>query len=95
MSASDKTPGQDVGQPVIDEHGREQQELDRELEGTFPASDPPAITRPRGHNLKSATDARARALADKAGGADWSRRASATSSPPAPRPPGRPRSTKR
>lgn len=46
-----------------DKAAREQARLDAELEGTFPASDPPAITRPRTHSLKSDCDARARAEA--------------------------------
>jgi hypothetical protein len=81
MSASDKTSSQDIGQ-----HQREQQELDRELEGTFPASDPPAITRPRGHSQKSATDARARADTSNSSNADDSLRTPAEPSPFAPRP---------
>lgn len=94
MSASDKPPGQDAGQQVIDEHRREQQELDRELEGTFPASDPPAITRPRGHKEKSATDARARADTSQTRDGDESSPAPSTSAPPASRR-GRPRPSKR
>jgi hypothetical protein len=38
--------------------------LDQELEATFPASDPPASTHPKGHRVKSTTDVRARAQAD-------------------------------
>lgn len=104
MTPSDKTSGPSgdqqgtdqhaIDQPVTDQHRREQQELDRELEATFPASDPPAITRPRGHKQKSATDARARALSSDKSDADRSSYAPSAAAPSSPRS-GRQRPAKR
>jgi hypothetical protein len=98
------TPSDKIGDPQAadqqstSQHWREQQELDRELdrelEGTFPASDPPAITRPRGHKEKSATDARARAQSSDKSDADEAWRSPSEPSPPALRP-GRQRPAKR
>ena len=53
-SQDTQSPKQDIHPPKIDEakkqvHKHEKTQLDRELEDTFPASDPPSMTEPHKH----------------------------------------------